>query len=418
MPIDQEELGRRLRQAREGCGLTQEEVADELGLSRSTVAQMELGNRAVTSLELDRLAYLYGRDIREFLADRFAEDDVLQALFRSQPEAGKDGVKRALRDCIALGHELTHLEDLLGLARVSSSMATYTFGTPRSKWDAIQNGVQVAREERRRLGLGDAPISDMVCLLENQGVRTGAVSMPNEVSGLTITHPRVGLFVAINCEHPPARQRFSWCHEYAHVLLDRSTGGRISRTVERGDLVEVRANSFAADFLMPEEGVRQFIGAMGKGESSRIHAEVFDEAGVVPVDARTEPGSQELQLYDVVPLAHFFGVSVLSALYRLRNLRLVSEEHFERLKSQDAEGKSLEVASLLGLPAPVVDQANEFTRRFLGLGLEAYRRDRISKAKLLELAAKVGVAPSSMSRLVESSGLDEEEPEPVLLPDS
>jgi hypothetical protein len=102
----------------------------------------------------------------------------------------------------------------------------------------------------------------------------------------------------------------------------------------------------------------------------------------------------------------------------LRNLRLVSEEHFERLKSQDAEGKSSEVASLLGLPAPVVDQANEFTRRFLGLALEAYRRDRISKAKLLELAAKVGVAPSTMSRLVESSGLDEAEPEPVLLPDS
>src|SRR5208282_5264304 len=369
MPIDQQELGRRLRQAREGCGLTQEEVADELGLSRPTIAQMELGNRAVTSLELDRLAYLYGRDIREFLSDDFEQDDVLQALFRSQPEAGRDGVKKALRDCIALGHELTHLEGLLGLARVSASIATYAFGPPKSKWDAIQSGTMVAREERRRLGLGDGPISDMVCLLENQGVRTGTVSMPNEVSGLTITHPKVGLFVAINADHPAVRQRFSWCHEYAHVLLDRSIGGRISSTDDRSDLIEVRANSFAADFLMPEEGVRQFIGAMGKGESSRIHAEIFDEAGVVPVDARTEPGSQELQLYDVVPLAHFFGVSVLSALYRLRNLRLLSEEQFERLKSQDQEGRSLQVQALLGLPAPTAEQANEFTRRFLSLGL-------------------------------------------------
>jgi hypothetical protein len=169
---------------------------------------------------------------------------------------------------------------------------------------------------------------------------------------------------------------------------------------------------------MPEEGVRQFIGAMGKGESSRIHAEIFDEAGVVPVDARTEPDSQELQLYDVVPLAHFFGVSVLSALYRLRNLRLLSEERFERLKSQDQEGRSLQVQALLGLPAPAGEQANEFTRRFLSLGLEAYRRERISKSKLLELGAKVGVVPGDMSRLVESSGLDEEAPEPALLPDS
>ena len=61
MAINQEELGRRLRQAREACGLTQEQVAEHLGVSRPTVAQMELGNRAITSLELDRLAWLYAR---------------------------------------------------------------------------------------------------------------------------------------------------------------------------------------------------------------------------------------------------------------------------------------------------------------------------------------------------------------------
>jgi len=58
MPISQQELGRRLRVAREACRMTQEAVARRLGVSRSTVAQMELGNRAVTSLELDRLAGL------------------------------------------------------------------------------------------------------------------------------------------------------------------------------------------------------------------------------------------------------------------------------------------------------------------------------------------------------------------------
>ena len=58
MPPDQRELGRRLRVAREAYRMTQEAVAGRLGVSRSTVAQMELGNRAVTSLELDRLATL------------------------------------------------------------------------------------------------------------------------------------------------------------------------------------------------------------------------------------------------------------------------------------------------------------------------------------------------------------------------
>lgn len=417
MAIDQTELGRRLRQAREACGLTQEEVAEQLGVSRPTVAQMELGNRAITSFELDRLAYLYARDIREFLADEFTEDEVVRALFRSDTEADQAGVRQALRDCIALGHELTNIEDLVGVTRGVAAAAAYSIPTVRTRWEAIQAGEHVALEERRRLGLGSAPAGDLVRLLESQGIRTGMVEMPDDISGLTIAHPHVGLFVVVNSRHAPVRQRFSWCHEYAHALLDRSAAGRISRTSDRADLVEVRANAFAASFLMPGEGVRQFVATLGKGASSRIHAEIFDEEGVVPVDARTEPGSQSLQLYDVVPLAHFFGVSVLSALYRLRNLRLLSETEFERLRSQDQEGRSEELRHAFGLP-PVEgeEHAGESTGRFLSLALEAFRRDRITKSKLQHLASRIGVSHEAVQMLIESAGLDDGEPESALVP--
>ncbi len=419
MPIDQVELGRRVRQAREACGLTQGEVAEKLRVSRPTVVQMEQGKRAITGLELHQLAYLLGRDIRDFLAHDFAEDDVVRVLFRSQDDAGEDdAIKPALRDCIALGHELTNLEDLLGMSRGCTSMAAYSLAVPSSKWEAIQGGARAAREERRRLGLGSAPLGDLVALLEAQGVRTGMVSMPAEVSGLMISHPRVGLFVVINRDHPAARQRFSWCHEYAHVLLDRDSVGLISRESERNNLREVRANSFSASLLMPEEGVRQLISGLGKGTASRVHAEIFDEAGVVPVDSRTEPGSQDLQLYDVVQMAHFFGASVLSALYRLRNLKLLSEAEFERLKTLDGEGKSRKMAELLGLPLrDSIDDIGEFHRRYLGLALEALRREKISHAKFLELADRVGVNRPEAESLLESAGLDSEEPESVLLPE-
>ena len=221
MAIDQFELGRRLRQAREACGLTQEEAAEHLGLSRPTVAQTELGNRAINGFELDRLAYLYARDIREFLAEDFAEDELVRALFRSDNEADQEGVKQALRDCIALGHELTNVEDLVGVSRGLATAVAYSIASVRTRWEAIQAGEHVASEERRRLGLGSSPVGDLVRLLEAQGVRTGVVAMPDDISGLTIAHPRVGLFLVINSEHAPVRQRFSWCHEYAHVLLDR-----------------------------------------------------------------------------------------------------------------------------------------------------------------------------------------------------
>ena len=114
MPINAQELGRRLRAAREACRMTQDEVAKYLGTSRSTVAQMELGNRTVSSLELDRLAHLFGRDIREFLAHSFSEDDTLAALFRAEPTvADNPEVIEKIRDRIAIGGELNNLEELL-----------------------------------------------------------------------------------------------------------------------------------------------------------------------------------------------------------------------------------------------------------------------------------------------------------------
>src|SRR5438552_3506218 len=84
MPITQQELGRRIRAAREACRMTQDEASKQLGVSRPTFVQIEAGNRSVSSIELDKLAYLFGRDIREFVADSFQEEDSLSALFRSQ----------------------------------------------------------------------------------------------------------------------------------------------------------------------------------------------------------------------------------------------------------------------------------------------------------------------------------------------
>ena len=412
MAITRQELGKRIRTAREACGLTQEEVGKRLGLSRPTVAQMEAGNRSVSSLELDKLAFLFGRDLRELVAESFEQEDALAALFRAQPDVVADpAVLEKLRECMRLGRELTNLEKLVGVGRDLAAVATYPFPTPRSRWEAIQQGERLAQEERRRLGLGYTPLPDFGELLETQGVRTGLVDLPDDVSGLTLSHHNVGLFVVANRAHHHLRRRFSFAHEYAHVLVDRDRFGLVSRASERDALVEVRANAFAASFLMPDEGVRQFVAGLGKGKPSRVYTEVFDEAESVSVEGRSEPRSQNLQLYDVVLLAHHFGVSRLSALFRLRNLRLVSEAEFEDLKAQDEAGKGKQLARSLGLPEP--DHAeirNEFQHRFLGLALEAYRREEISRGKLKELAALSDVTDADFDLLLEGAGVDDDDP--------
>ncbi len=421
MSITQVELGARVRKARDACRLTQEEVASQLGLPRSAVALIESGQRRISSLELERLSYVLGCDVRSFLADDFAAmEDTLSALFRRHPDVGNEAeVVAALRKCIQLGREITNLESLLELDRTTTPAAMYPVRDPKTRWDAIQQGERAANEERRRLGLGDTPVVAMAEILETQGVRTAVVELPEEVSGLTLVDPAVGPFVMVNGRHVRSRRRFSYAHEYAHVLLDRDVRGMVSRTTEQERLPEVRANAFAAAFLMPESGVRSFVAGLGKGRESRSQADVWAEQGdPVHVRARAVPNSQDIQMYDVVLIAHHFGTSPLSAIFRLKNLRLVSEAEFEKLR-EDEPAKARTVARALSVSLGDRDREaarNEFAHRLLGLGIEAYRRELITRAKVFELAGMLEVPTADIEEGLRDAGLGRAEAD-VLVPE-
>lgn len=215
--------------------------------------------------------------------------------------------------------------------------------------------------------------------------------------------------MVVNRTHHVLRRRFSLAHEYAHVLADRDRFGLVSRTSERDNLIEVRANAFGASFLMPEEGVRQTVSSLGKGAPSRVYTEVFDEVESLDAEGRTAPGSQAVQLYDVVQLAHHFGVSRAAMLYRLRNLRLITQAELDRMKELDDGGRGKQIAAHLGLPEPDHTAVRDgFRHRILGLALEAYRREEISRGKLTELAAMLGISRDDVDSLIEDAGLDDD----------
>lgn len=360
---------------------------------------------------------LFGRDMRELLAAEYQDADPLGALFRAEGEvAGDDVVVRKLRECVALGRELTNLERLVGIDRDVSIAASYQLAAPRTRWEAIEQGSRIADEERRRLGIGGGPAPDLGELLETQGVRTALVKLPEDVSGLTISDPRIGLFVVANAEHHLLRRRFSFTHEYSHVLLDRARFGMVSRGSKRDELVEVRANSFAACFLMPSEGVHQFVATLGKGRPTRQQLDIFDDDQPVQAETRADPSTQAIQIYDLVQLAHHFGVSRLTALYRLKNLRILKTADFEQLRAAD-EQHGDRVAKALRIATPDHEAARSvFRHRFLGLALEAFRRDAITRRKFEELAAMLMVPQTEVASLLEDTGLEDEGAVGVSLP--
>jgi DNA-binding XRE family transcriptional regulator len=66
-------MAARLRDAREYLGMSQDEVAAALKLSRPAITNIESGSRKVEAIELDQLAQLYGRSVTYFLSGEQAD---------------------------------------------------------------------------------------------------------------------------------------------------------------------------------------------------------------------------------------------------------------------------------------------------------------------------------------------------------
>jgi Zn-dependent peptidase ImmA (M78 family)/transcriptional regulator with XRE-family HTH domain len=412
MPIQPTELGDRLRRAREACGLSQEIASSRLNLSRSALSQIELGHRAVSGLELDAFAYLYGRDIRDFLAEDFTADDVVTALFRVAPELEDGGENDALRKCLAIWRQTASLESLLGIRPRPLERPPLGLAVPRTKGEAIRQAERVATAERHRLGLGARPLGDLVEWLESEGVRTACIQLPEGISGLTLRHPDKGVFIAINKREPSDRQRFSFVHEYGHVVMDAQRSGLVSRRNERDTIVEVRANAFTAAFLLPEDGVRAVIAGLGK-EGPHTPTELFDESDVTRVGRTGTARAQPIRMYDVVHVAHHFGVSRTAAIYRLGNLGLLNTPERNALLEEDAR-RGRELAARLRLDHDVAQHdATPPVHRILLLALEAVRREAITRGKFNEVARLVDIPAGEAEDLLRLAGL-EDEPADVL----
>ncbi len=65
--MDKKALGERIKKFRENIGMSQEEVAGHLGISRSSVSQLEQGNRELKSEEILALSQLFNISTDELL---------------------------------------------------------------------------------------------------------------------------------------------------------------------------------------------------------------------------------------------------------------------------------------------------------------------------------------------------------------
>jgi transcriptional regulator with XRE-family HTH domain len=90
-------LAERLRAEREYLGLSQDQVARVLELPRAAVSAYETGRRKVSSVELARLAKLYGTSPNRLLGSEALVDERTTQLFRATKSLSDHDKDQVLR---------------------------------------------------------------------------------------------------------------------------------------------------------------------------------------------------------------------------------------------------------------------------------------------------------------------------------
>ena len=350
-------LGARLRKAREARGWTQAEVAERLGIARTTLVAIEQGQRQVRAEELIELAGLYGRSVSELLqapAPVEAFGVQLRSAMRQGPEDSRllEGIDEFER----LADDYLLIEQLRGAPLPRRDTPQYDLAGVAPELLAED----VAASERQRLGLGDGPLPDLRELLESQvGLRVFHLDLPSEVAGLFAYTEEHGGCVAVNRRHPAERRRHSLTHEYGHYLTNRFRPEiMVQERYERRPREERFAETFGRAFLMPGSGVR------------RRFLQVKRERGGHPTHG------------DLCRLAHAYAVSVEAMARRLEELDLVPAGTWDRLLL--AGFKPREAQQQLGLPPH--DFGNEVVSpRFTLLVIEGWQEGELTEGQVSRL---------------------------------
>ena len=316
--IDPKILGERLKSARRAFGLTQEAVADKLGFVRTTIIAIEKGERRVTADELLAFAGCYGRNVSE-LMKQSAFTEALTPQFRAALPNSQLETPFPEDELFRVCHELeARAEDNLELEQICNAPLPKDYPTQYpledSRISPEQFAEDVAQEERNRLGLGDAPVSDLRAVFEEAvGLRVFFYAMPPSVAGIFGYNDRLGGCIGVNIGHPWYRGNRSLAHEFGHFLTTRFYADvDIMQKGRWGKLRAERfADSFAANFLMPRSGVNRRLSEVEMSRKERI------------------------TIADLVTLADYFGVSVQAMCLRLESLKRIQTGSWDRLKAGD-----------------------------------------------------------------------------------
>jgi transcriptional regulator with XRE-family HTH domain len=337
----------RLKKLREEMGLTQEELGEAVGLSSEYISLLEAGKRTPSLIALNRISRFFQKNVAYFLETR--ENPFALLLADEKIDARTKEVLTEFKKIC---------ETYLELERITNRHCQLAPLYPASL--SPQN---MAEEERRRLGLGNEPVRDILRLGEVNGCRFVRMSLPDEsrISGVFVfLEEKNAAFALINSNLSPGKQVVAAAHLYCHYLKDRPE----SPIVDNPDVFvdeyvtlysprEQFAQTFASHFLVPSSKLRELV--------------------------EKDLKAKRLTYADVVFLKRYFGVSAAAMLRTLRLMNYLSRSQVETYFKYDHLAEEKAIFGDVSIEEAETRQPGEklvLSERFLLLKKEAEQAEK------------------------------------------
>jgi Zn-dependent peptidase ImmA (M78 family)/transcriptional regulator with XRE-family HTH domain len=254
------EVGERIAEARLAAGLSQGDLAAQVGLDRTALVRIEAGERRITALELFDLAEALGVPLAH-LVSRPPQALVSR---RSALEEAPDTASRARYRLDALLEEhARHAQWLIAHRLLTPPRLDSRLQRTRSDGLDPASLAVVAREV---IGLPSGPLGPLADVVERLGLYLTVVDETAEGASLLLD----GYGVAVmSGQLPPGRRRWTAVHELGHHLLQDEYHSDASVAAGR-DEREQMIDQFTEEFLLPAADMRR---AWEEGDRDRTFRE-------------------------------------------------------------------------------------------------------------------------------------------------
>lgn len=352
-------VGARLRVARETAGLTQADAASSIDVARTTLVAIEKGQRRIRKDELQRLARRYQTSVNALLRHESVSTDLVPR-FRKLSTVSDHATDSAARLLTGLVQAEVEIENTLGITRTRNDPPE----RPLMPGDVHTQAETNATELRHWLGLGLAPVRDLVSLLElDLGVRVYVRPLDSRVSGLFAYDEEVGACMLLNANHPCERRIHTGGYELGHFSASRRKPDILHFNERESSREERYANAFARAFLTPARTV--------------MHR--FQDLTA---------GASRLTRRHIILLAHTFGVSREAMVRRLEELGLTKPGTWDWFKANggitDEQARQI-LGDLAAVDTGKMEAERPTTLRLNSLAAEAWRQGLLSEGQLARL---------------------------------